>query len=92
MSAHIVRATDGLVYATPAGFEGRSEGYTGVSIVNEPSGGVQMGFSVARLEAGGSVATHVHSFEESIYVIEGSLTIDTAEGSVELVSGDYGLL
>ena len=92
MSAHIVRTTDGLVYATPAAFEGRSEGYTGDSIVDEPSGGVQMGFRVARLEAGGSVATHVHSFEESIYVIEGSLTIDTAEGSVELVPGDYGLL
>jgi len=92
MSAHIVRTTDGIVYATPAGFEGRSEGYTGDSVVDEPSGGVQMGFRVARLEAGGSVATHVHSFEESIYVIEGSLTIDTPEGSVELIPGDYGLL
>ncbi|HET6712192.1 MAG TPA: cupin domain-containing protein [Actinomycetota bacterium] len=87
-----MRTTDELVYATPAGFEGRSEGYSGDSIVDEPSGGVQMGFRVARLEAGGNVAAHVHSFEESIYVIEGSLTIDTREGSVELVPGDYGLL
>lgn len=92
MSAHIVRTMGELVYASPSGFEGRSEGYTGDSIVDEPSGGVQMGFRVARLQAGGSVAAHVHSFEESIYVIEGSLTVDTAEGSVELAPGDYGLL
>jgi quercetin dioxygenase-like cupin family protein len=47
---------------------------------------------VARLDAGGYVDSHVHSFEESIYVIDGELTIDTVEGSVLLVGGDYGLL
>ncbi|MGZ8580129.1 MAG: cupin domain-containing protein [Actinomycetota bacterium] len=92
MSAHIVRIVDRLSFVTPAEFEGRSEGYTGAPIVDEPSGGVQMGFRVARLEAGGRVAAHVHSFEESIYMTDGSLTVDTAEGSVELVAGDYGLL
>jgi quercetin dioxygenase-like cupin family protein len=51
-----------------------------------------MGFRVARLEAGGRVDAHVHSFEESIYVIDGSLTIDTTEGSYALSTGDYGLI
>ena len=51
-----------------------------------------MGFRVARLEPGGSVDSHVHSWEESVYVTAGSLTVDTPEGSVELVAGDYGLL
>jgi quercetin dioxygenase-like cupin family protein len=92
MSAHLVRRSSKLAFATPAEFEGRSDGYTGDALVDEPAGGVQMGFRVARLEAGGHVAAHVHSFEESIYVIEGRLTVDTLEGSVELVPGDYGLL
>jgi len=51
-----------------------------------------MGFRVARIDAGGHVASHVHSFEESIYVIEGFLTVDTTEGSYELSAGDYGLI
>lgn len=51
-----------------------------------------MGFRVARLESGGEVHAHVHSFEESIYVIEGSLTVDTLDGGVELWEGDYALL
>jgi quercetin dioxygenase-like cupin family protein len=90
--AHIVRATADHDYRTPAEFEGRSAGYTGDSVVDESGGAVQMGFRLTRLDAGGSVDTHVHSFEESIYVVEGRLTVDTAEGGTELVGGDYGLL
>lgn len=90
--AHIVREAAGLVYATPKEFVERSHGYTADAVVDEPSGGMQMGFRVARLEPGGSVATHVHSFEESIYVVSGALTVDTPEGSVVLSGGDYGLL
>jgi quercetin dioxygenase-like cupin family protein len=34
----------------------------------------------------------VHSFEESVFVLEGRLVLDTAEGSVLLAPGDYGLI
>ncbi|MBI4259093.1 MAG: cupin domain-containing protein [Actinobacteria bacterium] len=90
--AHIVRKGADLVHRTPAEFEGRSSGYTGDPVVDEGGGSVQMGFRVARIEAGGHVDGHVHSFEESIYVIDGSLTVDTTEGSHELSAGDYGLI
>jgi quercetin dioxygenase-like cupin family protein len=90
--AHIVTTRSELTFAVPPEFVGRSNGYTGDLVVNEDDGGVQMGFRVARLEGGGWVDTHVHSFEESLYVIEGSLTLDTAEGSTELVAGDYALI
>jgi quercetin dioxygenase-like cupin family protein len=89
---HIVKARADLVFRTPAAFEGRSIGYAVDPVVDEPAGSVQMGFLVARLDAGGHVGTHVHSFEQSIYVIDGSLTVDTLEGSHELVAGDYGLI
>ena len=92
MSAHIVKRRGDLTFAVPPEFSGRSEGYTADTIVDEAAGGVQMGFRVARLAAGGRVAAHVHSFEESLYVVDGRLTVDTDEGSFELVSGDYGLL
>jgi quercetin dioxygenase-like cupin family protein len=90
--AHIVTRHSDLVFATPAEFQGRSSGYTGDFVVDEAGGSVQMGFRIARLQSDGRVDSHVHSFEESIYVIDGRLTIDTPEGSVELITGDYGLL
>jgi quercetin dioxygenase-like cupin family protein len=92
MSHHIVKTSPNLAYDVPAEFRGRSSGYTGDFVVDEAAGSVQMGFRVARLEPGGHVEAHIHSFEESIYVIDGTLALDTPEGSHELSTGDYGLV
>ena len=91
MAHHIVKRAAELDHTVPPEFEGRSSGYTRDNVVDEPGGGVQMGFAVARLEPGGHVDTHVHSFEETLYVVDGELTVDTPEGSYRLVAGDYGL-
>ncbi len=92
MAHHIVKKIGQLDYRIPPEFAERSSAYTGDSVVDEPGGGVQMGFRVARLDPGGWIEAHVHSFEESIYVINGRLVIDTTEGSFSLGAGDYGLL
>jgi mannose-6-phosphate isomerase-like protein (cupin superfamily) len=92
MANHIVKTARDLNYSTPFEFSERSIGYSGDSVVDEAGGAVQMGFRVAKLEPGGQVDSHLHSFEESIYVVDGSLTVDTPEGSFELTGGDYGLL
>lgn len=92
MANHIVKKAGKLEYEVPSEFEGRSGGYLRDGVVDEAGGSVQMGFHVARLEAGGHVDTHVHSFEESLYVVEGALTLDTPEGSRQLVAGDYCLI
>ena len=91
MAVHVVRKQTQLVFDTPAEFAKRSKGYSVAPVVDEPAGGVQMGFRVARLDPGGEVESHVHSFEESVYVLEGSLVTDTFEGSFELTAGNYGL-
>src|SRR5688572_5913720 len=92
MSAHLVTLARDLAFMVPPEFEGRSQGYAADAVVDERSGGVQMGFRVARLEPGGRVVAHVDSFEEAICVVDGSVTVDTPEGSSALMSGDYGLL
>ncbi|MGD2059396.1 MAG: cupin domain-containing protein [Acidimicrobiia bacterium] len=92
MSVHIVKTTADLSYEMPSEFTGRSDGYTAAAVVDEPGGSTQMGFRMARLEPGGHADTHVHSFEESIYVVDGALTLDTPEGSYSLAPGDYALL
>jgi quercetin dioxygenase-like cupin family protein len=89
---HVIRKRADLRFGVPPVFAGRSAGFTGDDVVDEAAGSVQTGFRVARLDAGGHVDTHVHSFEESVYVVEGALVVDTPEGSFELVTGDYGLL
>ena len=92
MAVHIVKKVKEFAYETPAEFVGRSTGYTGDDVVDEGGGAVQMGFRVSRLEPGGHVDSHVHSFEESIYVVAGRLTVDCPDGTYEMVEGDYGLL
>ncbi len=92
MAHHIVKKADQLVFETPPDFKDRSAGYSGDDVVSEVAGGVQMGFRVARLEPGGQVDAHVHSYEESLYVVDGELTVDTPEGSHLLIGGDYGLV
>lgn len=92
MSVHIVKKIGDLEFRVPPDFDGRSHGYVGDDVVDEGGGSTQTGFRVARLAPGGTVDTHVHSFEESFFVIDGELVLDTPEGSVAMVTGDYGLV
>lgn len=91
MAHHIVKLKQDQTHVVPSEFADHSTGYTVASVVDEPSGGYQMGFRIARLDPGGTIDTHLHSFEESVYIIEGDLIADTAEGSIALTTGDYGL-
>lgn len=76
----------------PGPFEGRSQGFGRWAVVGEAAGAAHTGFGICALEAGGRLDAHVHSFEESLFVLEGRLVLDTAEGSVALGPGDYGLV
>jgi quercetin dioxygenase-like cupin family protein len=76
----------------PGPFAGRSRGLRRWSVVDEAAGAAHTGFGVCTLEPGGTLDSHVHSFEESVYVLEGELVLDTGEGSLALGAGDYGLV
>jgi quercetin dioxygenase-like cupin family protein len=89
---HIVSRAADSTFAAPAGWARGAVGYRRRTIVDESSGSVQTGFGICELDAGGSLPAHVHSFEQSLYMIEGSAILDTSEGSFELSAGDYGLV
>jgi quercetin dioxygenase-like cupin family protein len=55
-------------------------------------GAVHTGFGISELDPDGRVEDHVHSFEETFYVLEGSVVAETPEAAVELVPGDYGMV
>ena len=44
-------------------------------------GAVHTGFGICELEPGGSLPGHVHSFEQSFFILQGEVVLTTAEGS-----------
>ena len=92
-SRHIVLTAAEADYRPPAEFDGHSQGFDRWSMVDDTgTAAVQTGFGLCRLAAGGSIDPHVHSFEESVFVLEGEVICETPDGAVRLVPGDYGLV
>jgi quercetin dioxygenase-like cupin family protein len=89
---YLVRTAEQASPLVPEALAGHSRGLTRWSMVDEAAGAVHTGFGVCTMEPGGGLDAHVHSFEESLYVLEGELVLDTGEGSVRLGPGDYGLV
>jgi len=89
---HLVRRAADATYAVPAGWAETAPGFRRWSIVDEATGAVHTGFGICELAPGGSVPAHVHSFEQGLYLLEGSAVLDTSEGSLALDEGDYGLV
>jgi len=54
-------------------------------------GAVHTGFGIVELASGGRVPWHVHSYEDSLYVLEGEVVVDTGDGANLLRPGDYGV-
>ncbi len=86
----LVRRGGELDLATPAGRP--DDGARRDTVVGEDTGSVHTGFAICELPPGSAAAGHVHSFEESVFVLAGDVVIDTGEGSFSLGPGDYGVL
>jgi quercetin dioxygenase-like cupin family protein len=76
----------------PPTFEGHAEGLRRWTVVDEAGGAVHTGFALGELDPGGRVDWHVHSYEESLFVVEGEVVLRTSEAAVRMVAGDYGLI
>jgi quercetin dioxygenase-like cupin family protein len=91
-SRHVVRYAADAEFLAPQGWASTALAYSRWTVVGEADGAVHTGFGVCDLEPGGSLPLHVHSFEESVYVVDGIGVLDTAEGSYRMRPGDYALL
>jgi quercetin dioxygenase-like cupin family protein len=89
---HLVRRAVSAELTVPAARVDDSPGFRCWSVVDEASGAVHTGFCISELAPGGSVHAHVHSYEESFYLLSGSAVLDTSEGSYLLTEGDYALV
>jgi mannose-6-phosphate isomerase-like protein (cupin superfamily) len=88
-----VRPAGELELVAPStGWASEATGYRRGMAVGEDDHAVHTGFMISELDADGEIPWHVHSFEESFYVVAGTLVIDTAEGSFRVSQGEYGVV
>lgn len=87
----LVRTADQAEFVLPKAFEKVSNGFSRWTIVNGETGSVHQEFNICEMQPGGSISSHLHSFEESVYVLEGELICETGDGAFALQPGDYGL-
>lgn len=92
MTAHLVARAADAVWAPPGGPLEGATGYLGWSAVGFDSPAVHTGFGLGRMDPGGRVPWHLHSYEESMYVTAGEVIVQTPDGAVLLGAGDYGLI
>ncbi len=94
VTRHVVRPAAQARYDPPAPpLADVSTGYEVWTCVDERTpGAVHTGFAVCRLAPGGRVGACVASYEQSIYVLEGEVVLQTPEGAARLRPGDYALV
>ena len=66
--------------------------YTEAALVDHTSGSVHTGLSIAQLAAGGTLSTHVHSYEEGFYILSGEVVAGINDQTYRLGPGDYGCI
>ena len=87
-SYHLVRGEDA---APTRAYEGYSRDFRRVSLVGAETGAVHMGLGLSRLGRG-HVDTHVHSYEESFYVLGGEPCLYLGKHAVRLSPGACGVV
>jgi quercetin dioxygenase-like cupin family protein len=86
---HVRKAAD--ISATPD-YQGRAKEYARCSLVDQSVGSVHTGFGLCELAPGGRQDLHVHSYEESFYVLEGAPTLVLDRHSYQLSPGTCGIV
>lgn len=86
---HIVRSADVKLEAE---YPQNSTGMKRASLIDRTAGSTHTALGLCALAEGGSVDTHVHSFEEIFYVLEGAPILVMDGHAVELAPGACGVV
>src|SRR5712692_6354506 len=89
---HHASKIDEAAAQTPRLYQSHSTGFRRATFVDRAMGSVHMGVGVCFLASGGGIQPHVHSFEESFYILEGSVTAQIGDKTYELGPGNFGLI
>jgi mannose-6-phosphate isomerase-like protein (cupin superfamily) len=89
---HYVSKIDESAAGTPILYEKRSAGFRRATYVDRAIGSVHMGTGICYLEPAGVIQPHLHSFEESFYILAGDVIVQMGEQSCALGPGHFGLI
>src|SRR5438270_10779027 len=77
---------------TPKDYASHSSGFRRATYVDRSVGSVHMGVGICYLAPNGFIEPHLHSFEESFYVLEGTIQAQIGGRSHVLGPGHFGLI
>jgi len=89
---HHVSSVNDRIARTPKPYEKFSSGFRRATYVDHAAGSVHMGVGICYLDSPGTIRPHVHSFEESFYVLSGNPTVQIGDQSSQLRPGHFGLI
>ena len=89
---HHISKIDSSTAQIPKLYESHSTGFRRASYVDRDMGSVHMGTGICYLDANGVIQPHLHSFEESFYILEGNVIAQIGEQAYQLSAGHYGLI
>ncbi len=89
---HIVSKVDPAAALTPSIYANYSSGFRRATYVDRLVGSVHMGTGICYLDADGMIQPHLHSFEESFYILEGDFVLQIGEAAYQLGPGHFGLI
>jgi quercetin dioxygenase-like cupin family protein len=88
---HMVASVDWEAATAPDEVSGHADGYRLATLVGRATGATHTELSIGRLDPGGHVGRHIHSFEEAHYVLAGTPVLELGDRRLELHAGDYAL-
>ena len=89
---HHVSKIDEATAQTPKLYEGQSSGFRRAAYVDRAMGSVHMGTGICYLATNGIIQSHLHSLEESFYILEGNVIAQIGEKAHLLGPGYFGLI
>ena len=89
---HYVGKVDRDSATAPEGYQSRSTGFGRAAYVAAGMGSVHMGTGICYLDVGGVIEPHLHSFEETFYIMQGQVIVQIGDASYLLKAGHYGLI
>ena len=86
---HFVSKIEEAAAPTPPLYARHSSGFRRATYVDQRVGSVHMGVGICFLDSQGAISPHVHSFEESFYILEGEPVVRIGEASYQLSAGHF---
>jgi quercetin dioxygenase-like cupin family protein len=89
---HFVSKIYASTAQTPQLYQDHSSGFRRAAYVERAMGSVHMGTGICYIDMGGTIASHIHSFEESFYILDGNVSVQIGEQTHQLHPGNFGLI